>query len=241
MPSVAAHLSLVGGRPTSTGSIALLTTAVDALFDVGEPRHLFRRALRGSAADREHRFGHEKGEAVAAFTQAMFLAGAQPGRREWAVKPISRSQMEWRVGLDSGRSRGDFCRRANRPTEASKAAVCYVRNTSTPIKRRAGVRFLPLEAASCTASIRTGALDAAGSDPARQDRAGSGATRRSARRIRPRIDRAIWSLFQPDRKIRGRPLRRRRAEPEESNGGQGSIAIEKARATSMLHALAGEK
>jgi hypothetical protein len=87
----------------------------------------------------------------------MFLAGAQPGRREWAVKPISRSQMEWRVGLDSGRSRGDFCRRANRPTEASKAAVCYVRNTSTPIKRRAGVRFLPLEAASCTASIRTGA------------------------------------------------------------------------------------
>ena len=34
----------------------------------------------------------------------------------------------------SGRSRGDPCRRALRPTDASKAAVWYVRNTSIVLK-----------------------------------------------------------------------------------------------------------
>ena len=36
-------------------------------------------------------------------------------------------------GADSGPSRGDPCRPAIRPTEASKGAVCYVRSTSTPV------------------------------------------------------------------------------------------------------------
>src|SRR5271167_2572369 len=36
------------------------------------------------------------------------------------------------VYVDCGRSIGDPCRRAIRPIEAFKAAVCYVRNTSTP-------------------------------------------------------------------------------------------------------------
>ena len=40
--------------------------------------------------------------------------------------------MDGGYGTDSGPSRGDPCRRAFRPTEASKAAVCYVRNTSIP-------------------------------------------------------------------------------------------------------------
>ena len=40
------------------------------------PRHLLRRALRRRPPDREHRFGHGKGEAIAGFTQAAFLAGA---------------------------------------------------------------------------------------------------------------------------------------------------------------------
>ncbi len=49
-----------------------------------------------------------------------------------AVKPISRSQLKGGFGTDSGPSRGDPYRPAVRPTEASKAAVCYVRNTSRP-------------------------------------------------------------------------------------------------------------
>jgi ferrous-iron efflux pump FieF len=60
-----------------TGSIALLTSAVDALVDAGASLVTYfgvRYAAR--PPDREHRFGHGKGEAVAGFTQASFLAGA---------------------------------------------------------------------------------------------------------------------------------------------------------------------
>ena len=49
-----------------------------------------------------------------------------------AVKAISRLQWNGGFGRDFGRSRGDPCTCASRPTEASKAAVCYVRNTSSP-------------------------------------------------------------------------------------------------------------
>lgn len=61
----------------ATGSVALLTSAVDALVDAAASLVTFigvRYAER--PADREHRFGHGKGEAIAAFTQATFLAGA---------------------------------------------------------------------------------------------------------------------------------------------------------------------
>ncbi len=47
-----------------------------------------------------------------------------------AVNAISRSQWNDGYGANPGPSRGDPCRRASRPIEASKAAVCYVRNTS---------------------------------------------------------------------------------------------------------------
>jgi hypothetical protein len=49
----------------------------------------------------------------------------------WAVKSILR-RAEWNGGFrpDSGLSTRDPRRPALRPTEASKAAVCYVRNTS---------------------------------------------------------------------------------------------------------------
>lgn len=60
-----------------TGSVALLTSAVDALVDVAASLVTFlgvRYAER--PPDQNHRFGHGKGEAVAAFMQAMFLAGA---------------------------------------------------------------------------------------------------------------------------------------------------------------------
>lgn len=61
----------------ATGSMSLLTSAVDALVDVGASLGTFfgvRYAQR--PPDQEHRFGHGKGEAVASFTQAMLLAGA---------------------------------------------------------------------------------------------------------------------------------------------------------------------
>ncbi len=60
-----------------TGSIALLSSAVDALVDTAASLATFfgvRYAER--PPDREHRFGHGKGEAIAGFTQAAFLAGA---------------------------------------------------------------------------------------------------------------------------------------------------------------------
>jgi ferrous-iron efflux pump FieF len=60
-----------------TGSMVLLVSAVDALVDTGASIVTFlgvRYAQR--PPDRDHRFGHGKGEAVAAFTQATFLAGA---------------------------------------------------------------------------------------------------------------------------------------------------------------------
>jgi len=56
--------------------------------------------------------------------------------QRWAVKAISRSQWNDGYGPDCGRSRGGTCRGAIRPIEASKAAVSYVRNTSTPAVRR---------------------------------------------------------------------------------------------------------
>jgi cation diffusion facilitator family transporter len=60
-----------------TGSMALMASAVDSLVDAGASFVTLvgvRYAQR--PPDREHRFGHGKGEAVAAFTQATFLAGA---------------------------------------------------------------------------------------------------------------------------------------------------------------------
>ena len=60
-----------------TGSIALLSSAIDALVDTASTIVTFvgvRYAER--PPDRDHRFGHGKGEAIAGFTQAMVLAGA---------------------------------------------------------------------------------------------------------------------------------------------------------------------
>ena len=61
----------------ATGSMALLASAVDGLVDTGASLVTLlgvRYAQR--PPDRDHRFGHGKGEAVAAFTQASFVAGA---------------------------------------------------------------------------------------------------------------------------------------------------------------------
>ncbi|MGH9208393.1 MAG: cation transporter, partial [Acidimicrobiales bacterium] len=59
----------------ATGSVALLTSAIDALVDAAASLATFIGVrYAGRPADREHRFGHGKGEAIAAFTQATFLA-----------------------------------------------------------------------------------------------------------------------------------------------------------------------
>jgi hypothetical protein len=50
-----------------------------------------------------------------------------------AVKPISRSQSNGGFRTHSRPPRGDFCRRASRPTAMSKAAICCVRSTSKPV------------------------------------------------------------------------------------------------------------
>jgi len=60
-----------------TGSVALLSSAIDALVDTAASLATFygvRYAER--PADEDHRFGHGKGEAVAGFMQAAFLGGA---------------------------------------------------------------------------------------------------------------------------------------------------------------------
>jgi len=60
-----------------TGSMALLASAVDGLVDTGASVvTLLGVHYAQRPPDRDHRFGHGKGEAVAAFTQASFVAGA---------------------------------------------------------------------------------------------------------------------------------------------------------------------
>ncbi len=60
-----------------TGSIALMASAVDSLVDAGASFvTLVGVRYAQKPPDSQHRFGHGKGEAVAAFTQATFLAGA---------------------------------------------------------------------------------------------------------------------------------------------------------------------
>jgi cation diffusion facilitator family transporter len=80
----------------ATGSMAMLTAAIDSVVDAGAALATFagvRYAAR--PADREHRFGHGKGEALAAFVQAMFLAGAavtlafQSGERLLDPEPVA--------------------------------------------------------------------------------------------------------------------------------------------------------
>jgi ferrous-iron efflux pump FieF len=59
----------------ATGSVALLTSAADAVVDaLAAAATFFGVRFAQRPADSEHRFGHGKGEALAAFTQATLLA-----------------------------------------------------------------------------------------------------------------------------------------------------------------------
>src|ERR1700722_18625794 len=60
-----------------TGSVALLTSAIDALVDAGASLvTYFGVRLADRPPDVDHRLGHGNGESVAGFTQAAFMAGA---------------------------------------------------------------------------------------------------------------------------------------------------------------------
>lgn len=61
----------------ATGSMALLTSAADGLVDVlASLVTLVGVRYAGRPADKGHRYGHGKAEAVAAFVQALLLGGA---------------------------------------------------------------------------------------------------------------------------------------------------------------------
>jgi ferrous-iron efflux pump FieF len=65
------------GAWIATDSIMLLAAAIDALVDTASSLvTYFGVRYAEQPPDQDHRFGHGKGEAVAGFTQAMFLAGA---------------------------------------------------------------------------------------------------------------------------------------------------------------------
>lgn len=80
MVALAVALVLVGIKVwawLATGSIALLTSAADALVDVLASLVTFAGVrYAGKPVDRRHRYGHGKAEAVAALIQALLLAGA---------------------------------------------------------------------------------------------------------------------------------------------------------------------
>src|SRR6202162_1144646 len=59
----------------STASVGLLTSAADAVVDaLAATATFFGVRFAQHPADLEHRFGHGKGEALGAFTQAILLA-----------------------------------------------------------------------------------------------------------------------------------------------------------------------
>ncbi len=87
----------------ATGSISLLTSAVDGLVDTAAASVTFfgvRYAER--PPDRDHRFGHGKGEAVAAFTQATFLAGAALALSFQSVERLIFPEPVKQIGLGLG-------------------------------------------------------------------------------------------------------------------------------------------
>lgn len=82
----------------ATGSISMLTSAADGLVDVLASSVTFagvRYAAR--PADKSHRYGHGKAEAIAAFVQALLLAGAAIGlgmesvQRLFVPQPLSQT------------------------------------------------------------------------------------------------------------------------------------------------------
>ena len=76
--TVAAILIVVKlGAWLATESVSLLSSLVDSLLDAGSSLiNLFAIYHALQPADREHRFGHGKAEALAGLAQAAFIAGS---------------------------------------------------------------------------------------------------------------------------------------------------------------------
>jgi cation diffusion facilitator family transporter len=86
-----------------TGSVALLSSAIDALVDTAASLATFfgvRYAER--PPDHDHRFGHGKGEAVAGFTQATLLAGAALALAAQSVERLFSPQPIQLIGVGLG-------------------------------------------------------------------------------------------------------------------------------------------
>ena len=61
----------------ATDSLSLLSSLVDSILDAGASLvNLFAVSLALQPADKEHRFGHGKAEALASLAQAVFIAGS---------------------------------------------------------------------------------------------------------------------------------------------------------------------
>jgi ferrous-iron efflux pump FieF len=125
-----------------TGSMALLASAIDALVDTGASIvTLLGVQYAQRPPDRDHRFGHGKGEAVAAFTQSTFLAGAafvlafQSIQRLVFPLPLDGLQLGvWLIG-------------------ASLAAACGLVATQTWAVRRTGSTAIAADRAHYLADI----------------------------------------------------------------------------------------
>lgn len=78
--SVATATVLIAAKVTAwfaTGSVSVLASLVDSIMDVGASLiNLFAVRYSLMPADREHRFGHGKAEALAGLGQATFIAGS---------------------------------------------------------------------------------------------------------------------------------------------------------------------
>lgn len=84
------------GAWVMTGSVAMLSTLVDSLLDIlASGINLFAIHQATQPADREHRFGHGKAEAISGLGQAAFIAGSamfilvEAGRRLFDPTPVT--------------------------------------------------------------------------------------------------------------------------------------------------------
>jgi len=70
-------IALKGGVWLASGSVSLLAGLIDSLMDAGASTiNLFAVGYALKPADKEHRFGHGKAEALAGLAQAAFITGS---------------------------------------------------------------------------------------------------------------------------------------------------------------------
>src|SRR5581483_9166764 len=87
----------------ATGSVALLTSALDALVDAGAALATFIGVRYAQQpVDAEHRWGHGKAEAVAALVQALFLTGASLALIFQSIQRLIRPEPLEALGLGLG-------------------------------------------------------------------------------------------------------------------------------------------